>query len=84
MKRTIKISAAAFIAAMGILVAYNATSDTEMNDLQNENLEALAGKFKQRVEKDENTYKIFDEKNLICEKEGGNCLPEGTCIGKKP
>ena len=43
MKRTIKIAAAAFIAAMGILVAYNATNDTEMNDLQNENLEALAG-----------------------------------------
>ena len=43
MKRTIKIAAVAFIAAMGILVAYNATSDTEMNDLQNENLEALAG-----------------------------------------
>ena len=84
MKRTIKIAAVAFIAAMGILVAYNATSDTEMNDLQNENLEALAGKFKQRVEKDENTYRIYDSQHNYCEGEGGTCLDDVTKIEKRP
>ena len=84
MKRTIKIAAVAFIAAMGILVAYNATSDTEMNDLQNENLEALAGKFKQRVEKDENTRRILDQKEGNCINEGGDCIDETTIIGKRP
>ncbi|MCF0180570.1 MAG: hypothetical protein HUJ97_10065, partial [Bacteroidales bacterium] len=76
-KRTIKIAAVAFIAAMGILVAYNATNDTEMNDLQNENLEALAGKFKQRVEKQEPTSRP----HMPSKEEGDNCVGrDGDCF----
>ena len=74
MKRTIKIAAVAFIAAMGILVAYNATSDTEMNDLQNENLEALAGGDKKvRTEILENPRPKFVVSKGDCKEKNGDC-----------
>ncbi|MCF0180572.1 MAG: hypothetical protein HUJ97_10075, partial [Bacteroidales bacterium] len=51
-----------------------ATSDTEMNDLQNENLEALAGGDKKvRTEKLENPRPKFVYKDRDCTEKDGNC-----------